>query len=589
MIYGIIIMKISALSENITVSSSPAGIQSQQAPKFGRDPKVLEDDKIEETTAGCVASVAQPMGGMQKRKGSGALLRGITTSAKYPNSKAVKEEEIKEQDVIINPTMKSGPKPGFHNRMDHEGDTVKNSLHTIIRVSKALNDRIDNHTQFPEWVSEKIGAIKSNMVTVMDYIISQQERGDDHVIDEFAMGEEDIAEVKTRLDPKCWTGYKKQGTKMKGGVRVNNCVPNTNEAANPAQQAAIAIAKKKKKGVAEGSDDDEIEVRLDGKVIPGPYNDFDHARNKASKLVSYQKGKIGEVYVNGKLKIRMQLNTPQEHFEEGVAEGLGKDIKRAAQGWGGAQDKPADIVKRNKGYDTDTAKKVRAGLDDAPDHTPAGLQKRVLDRKLKGVAEAYTPSAGELARDLIKMPDSDFSKKYGMSKQQANHYYSSSKLKEQGVAEGELETYQVSVMDTQTKEHWTIEVKVTSAQAAKERAEAQGFKVLRVKKEQGVAEGSDDIASAKERLAQLEKQFDSSYEYSDDHSVWKKHNAIRQEMDRLKKIIGQGKHSVEEESKGLWANIHAKRERIKHGSGERMRKPGSKGAPTADALRKSAK
>jgi hypothetical protein len=57
----------------------------------------------------------------------------------------------------------------------------------------------------------------------------------------------------------------------------------------------------------------------------------------------------------------------------------------------------------------------------------------------EGVAEAYTPSAGELARDLIKMPDSDFSKKYGMSKQQANHYYSSSKLKEQGVAEEQLE------------------------------------------------------------------------------------------------------------------------------------------------------
>lgn len=32
---------------------------------------------------------------------------------------------------------------------------------------------------------------------------------------------------------------------------------------------------------------------------------------------------------------------------------------------------------------------------------------------------------------------------------------------------------------------------------------------------------------------------------------------------------------------GLWANIHAKRERIKRGSGERMRKPGEKGAPTA--------
>ena len=31
---------------------------------------------------------------------------------------------------------------------------------------------------------------------------------------------------------------------------------------------------------------------------------------------------------------------------------------------------------------------------------------------------------------------------------------------------------------------------------------------------------------------------------------------------------------------GLWDNIHAKRKRIKNGSGERMRTPGSEGAPT---------
>jgi hypothetical protein len=36
---------------------------------------------------------------------------------------------------------------------------------------------------------------------------------------------EEKKKVKQRLDPKCWDGYKKDGTKMKGGVRVNNCVP----------------------------------------------------------------------------------------------------------------------------------------------------------------------------------------------------------------------------------------------------------------------------------------------------------------------------------------------------------------------------
>jgi hypothetical protein len=44
---------------------------------------------------------------------------------------------------------------------------------------------------------------------------------------------------------------------------------------------------------------------------------------------------------------------------------------------------------------------------------------------------------------------------------------------------------------------------------------------------------------------------------------------------------------IDEGKRGLWDNIHAKQNRIKNGSGEHMRKPGSKGAPTADALKNS--
>jgi len=35
-----------------------------------------------------------------------------------------------------------------------------------------------------------------------------------------------LTEVKQRLDAKCWKGKHKEGTKIKGGIRVNNCVPN---------------------------------------------------------------------------------------------------------------------------------------------------------------------------------------------------------------------------------------------------------------------------------------------------------------------------------------------------------------------------
>jgi hypothetical protein len=58
---------------------------------------------------------------------------------------------------------------------------------------------------------------------------------------------ESLDEIKQRLDPKCWKGKHKEGTKIKGGIRVNNCVPNESvaETGGAAQQAAIAIAKKK--------------------------------------------------------------------------------------------------------------------------------------------------------------------------------------------------------------------------------------------------------------------------------------------------------------------------------------------------------
>lgn len=40
---------------------------------------------------------------------------------------------------------------------------------------------------------------------------------------------------------------------------------------------------------------------------------------------------------------------------------------------------------------------------------------------------------------------------------------------------------------------------------------------------------------------------------------------------------------------GLYSNIHAKKKRIAEGSGEKMKKPGSKGAPTAKQFKEAAK
>ena len=76
--------------------------------------------------------------------------------------------------------------------------------------------------------------------------------------------------------------------------------------------------------------------------------------------------------------------------------------------------------------------------------------------------------------------------------------------------------------------------------------------------------------------------------------AWNDHPKVTREQyafARVNSFINKGKSYyaedadlVEEtidEKRGLWDNIHAKRKRIKAGSGERMRKPGSEGAPTA--------
>ena len=58
--------------------------------------------------------------------------------------------------------------------------------------------------------------------------------------------------------------------------------------------------------------------------------------------------------------------------------------------------------------------------------------------------------------------------------------------------------------------------------------------------------------------------------------------------EKYKKEFAQNSNKKMKEG-GLYANIAAKRDRISEGSGERMRKPGAKGAPTADAFKQSAK
>ena len=91
------IMNISSLLEMTTPSSDPANMGGSQAPKFGRDPHVLEDESLEENTAGAIATGAPSDMGMQRR-GKGSMFQGIKTSKKFVNS-PVTEDPLKDKSL----------------------------------------------------------------------------------------------------------------------------------------------------------------------------------------------------------------------------------------------------------------------------------------------------------------------------------------------------------------------------------------------------------------------------------------------------------------------------------------------------------
>jgi hypothetical protein len=138
----------------------------------------------------------------------------LLTEAKKPNPPKTRSpaaasltDRKYQQKIVPNKKKKIDPKhkktvgidetrdPGEY---DMEGDSVKTNLLTIMRACKQLGRSLSDNENLPEWVQDKVAQAKGMMVGVTEYMLSTGEREHD-----------------------------------------------MNEAGNPAQQAAIAIAKKK--------------------------------------------------------------------------------------------------------------------------------------------------------------------------------------------------------------------------------------------------------------------------------------------------------------------------------------------------------
>jgi hypothetical protein len=209
-------MKINTLLEYTSLSSQP-NQAGGQAPKFGRDPNVLETT-AGATGSGSVATVSNPVGGIQRRSGKGSMFQGISTSKKFVNS-PVTEDEISEEQLLTKELRKElfkrakdrdiGNRPKNHDIMSKESDPeyddeagmATTNLHTALRAVEGLNKVIGPNENLPEWVQEKIAIANDYLVTCWDYMISQHEQGRKYEVDENQDWMKDIAAMAHKMAP----------------------------------------------------------------------------------------------------------------------------------------------------------------------------------------------------------------------------------------------------------------------------------------------------------------------------------------------------------------------------------------------------
>jgi hypothetical protein len=210
---------------------------------------------------------------------------------------------------------------------------------------------------------------------------------------------------QTNEDAPCWKDYKQVGMKMKGGRSVPNCVPK--EAANPAQQAAIAISMKKA-GKTPKNESVYPERHAAAKKILGKV-----AKDKGGKVgfqsTTYKDGK--RVTTHGHYNDKGERVVTHTTNEETVNEISSALLYRAKQA---AQKKAGWLMPGDKGKGDKAWNRVKKFRD-------AGVAKEKQERAVK--KEEYVNEGGvrSMARGNVKGRDYDPNKMFGQLARPKNY------------------------------------------------------------------------------------------------------------------------------------------------------------------------
>jgi hypothetical protein len=188
-------MKINQIIQETTTAGSSAPTEHAFVKMQTRNPSVYGDQKVgslfkgkktNKPFANSINEGAVKQYSMDLKELTDEEFKKKYKKTKQEARKAMKEKpepvneaHLEEDDIIVVPGQGRLKKTGFvkhdPDRAEHEGETLKNSLHTIIRVASELDKQLSTRDNFPEWVSEKVGTVKSMMVSVADYLTSSKE------------------------------------------------------------------------------------------------------------------------------------------------------------------------------------------------------------------------------------------------------------------------------------------------------------------------------------------------------------------------------------------------------------------------------
>lgn len=150
-----------------------------------------------------------------KKDGSASYMQPYSQKAMQTPAPMTQHGYIMSTDVAEFPIAGKTMRDASAIRQAYAGADIKKKMKILTDLygdkAETMKPIFDNNLQITESIRRLIATIKP---MINEATPAQKERFVNL-----------LSEAKQRLDPKCWKGYKKSGTKMKGGVRVNNCVP----------------------------------------------------------------------------------------------------------------------------------------------------------------------------------------------------------------------------------------------------------------------------------------------------------------------------------------------------------------------------